>query len=234
MRFAGRRMVVTGAASGLGLAIARAAEAEGAAITALDRDQAPFAGARRCDVSDEEQVKAALAPLSRIDALVNSAGIPLRLSVTDTEMADYDRLMAVNLRGSFLVSKYALPKMRQHGGAVLHLASVVATTGTRNRAAYSASKGAIVALTRNMALDYAGDNIRVNCLCPGFVETPLLAGLPPERKAKLAAAHPLGRLGTPEDVVPMALLLLSDDGRWITGQAIGVDGGFNAGHADDF
>ena len=120
------------------------------------------------------------------------------------------------------------------GGAVLHLASVVGSTGTRNRAAYSASKGAIIALTRNMALDYAARNIRVNCLCPGFVETPLLAKLPPQRKAALAAAHPLGRLGTPEDVVPMALLLLSDEGRWITGQAIGVDGGFNAGHADDF
>jgi NAD(P)-dependent dehydrogenase (short-subunit alcohol dehydrogenase family) len=101
-------------------------------------------------------------------------------------------------------------------------------------AAYSASKGAIIALTRNMALDYAADNIRVNCLCPGFVETPLLAALPPERKARLAAAHPLGRLGTTDDVVPMALLLLCDEGRWITGQAIGIDGGFNAGHAGDY
>jgi len=234
MRFSGKQVVVTGAASGLGLAIARAAETEGAIITALDRDAAPFAGAKICDVSDEEQVAAAMAALPRIDAVVNSAGVPLRTSVTDTDMAQYDRLMAVNLRGSFLVSKYALPKMRAHGGAVLHLASVVGTTGTRNRAAYSASKGAIIALTRNMALDYAGDNIRVNCLCPGFVETPLLAALPPERKARLAAAHPLGRLGTTDDVVPMALLLLSDDGRWITGQAIGIDGGFNAGHAGDY
>lgn len=225
-------MVVTGAASGLGLTIARAAEAEGAIITALDREPAPFSNAHVCDVSDETQVRAALAALPRIDALVNSAGVALRQTVPDTDMADYDRLMAVNLRGSFLVSKYALPKMQD--GAVLHLASVVGTTGTRNRAAYSASKGAIIALTRSMALDHAARNIRVNCLCPGFVETPLLARLPPERKAKLAAAHPLGRLGTPEDVVPMALLLLSDDGRWITGQAIGVDGGFNAGHADDF
>ena len=231
MRFSGKQVVVTGAASGLGLAIARAAEAEGAIITALDRDPAPFAGAQACDVADEAQVEAALAALPRIDAVVNSAGIALRKTVTETDMADYDRLMAVNLRGSFLVSKHALPKMA--GGAVLHLASVVGSTGTRNRAAYSASKGAIIALTRNMALDYAADRIRVNCLCPGFVETPLLAALPPERKVKLAAAHPLGRLGTVEDVVPMALLLLSDDGRWITGQAIGVDGGFNAGHGED-
>src|SRR5690606_37922359 len=142
-------------------------------------------------------------------------------------------VMGVNLRGSFLVAKHAIAKMRGNGGSILHMASVVGTTGTRNRAAYSASKGAIIASTRNMALDYAADGIRVNCLCPGFVETPLLAALPPQRKAKLAAAHPLGRLGTVEDVVPMELLLVSDDGRWITGQAIGVDGGFNAGHADD-
>lgn len=233
MRFSGRTMVVTGAASGLGLAIARAAEAEGAEIIALDRDEAPFARAHRCDVADEDQMRQALAGLVRIDALVNSAGLPLRTSVTETDMADYDRLMAVNLRGSFLAAKHAIPRMREQGGSVLHMASVVGTTGTRGRAAYSASKGAIIALTRNMALDYAADNIRVNCLCPGFVETPLLAALPPERKAKLAAAHPLGRLGTVADVTPMALLLLSDDGRWITGQAIGVDGGFNAGHAED-
>src|SRR5215213_5741593 len=124
MRFSGKRMVVTGAASGLGLAIARAAEAEGAVITALDRDAAPFADSHTCDVSDEEQVKAALSGLSRTDALVNSAGIALRQAVAETEMADYDRLMAVNLRGTFLVSKYALAKMRA-GGAILHFSSCV-------------------------------------------------------------------------------------------------------------
>jgi NAD(P)-dependent dehydrogenase (short-subunit alcohol dehydrogenase family) len=141
--------------------------------------------------------------------------------------------MAVNLRGTFLVSKLALPKMRAHGGAVLHIASCVGVTGARGRAAYSASKGAIVALTRNMALDYAADGIRVNCLCPGFIDTPLLANMPPERRARLAAAHPLGRIGRVDDLAPMALLLLSGDGAWITGQAIGVDGGFSAGHLED-
>ena len=230
-------MVVTGAASGLGLAIARAAEAEGAIVIALDREAAPFAGSHVCDVSDEEQVKTALSGLSRVDAVVNSAGIALRVDVADTDMADYDRVMAVNLRGTFLVSKYALPAMRTpkldgNGGAILHFSSCV-TAGIRNRAAYSASKGAIISLTRSMALDYAAEKIRVNCLCPGFVETPLLAKLPPERKARIAASHPLGRLGQPEDIVPMALLLLSDQGAWITGQAIGVDGGFNAGHHED-
>jgi len=233
MRFSGRHIVVTGAASGLGLGIARAAEAEGALVTALDRNPAPFADAPACDVGDEAQVADALAHLPRIDGLVNAAGIALRLSVTDTDMGDYDRLMAVNLRGLFLVSKLALPRMKAHGGAVLHFSSCVGATGARNRAAYSASKGAIIALTRNMALDYAGDNIRVNCLCPGFVDTPLLARMPPERRARLASAHPLGRIGSVEDVAPMALFLLSDQAAWITGQAIGVDGGFNAGHMED-
>jgi NAD(P)-dependent dehydrogenase (short-subunit alcohol dehydrogenase family) len=233
MRFTDRHIVVTGAASGLGLAIARAVEAEGAIVTALDRDPAPFAGSHACDVSDEAAVAAALAHLPGIDALVNAAGVPLRQPVDDTDMADYDRLMAVNLRGLFLVSKLALPRMKARGGAILHFSSCVGVTGARNRAAYSASKGAIIALTRSMALDYAPDGIRVNCLCPGFVDTPLLARMPPERRARLAATHPLGRIGTVDDVTPMALLLLSDQAAWITGQAIGVDGGFSAGHLED-
>jgi NAD(P)-dependent dehydrogenase (short-subunit alcohol dehydrogenase family) len=233
MRFSGKQIVVTGAASGLGLAIARAAEAEGARIIALDRDAAPFAGARQCDVSDEAAVRGALADVERLDGLVNSAGVALRTTVPDTAMEDYDRLMAVNLRGSFLAAKYAIPKMRGQGGAILHLSSVTGTTGTRGRAAYSASKGAIVALTRAMALDHAAERIRVNCLCPGFVDTPLLAKMAADKRARLAAAHPLGRIGTVADIVPMALLLLSDDGAWITGQAIGVDGGFNAGRMED-
>ncbi len=233
MRFSEKTIVVTGAASGLGLAIAQGAAAEGARIIALDRTASPFADNRVCDIADEDQVKNALGGLSRIDAVVNSAGIARRAKVDETSMADFDAVMAVNLRGAFLVSKYALALMRPQGGSILHLSSGVATTGTRNRAAYTASKGALLSLTRNMALDYAADKIRVNCLCPGFVNTPLLATITPERRAKLAALHPLGRLGEAEDLVPMALLLISDQGSWITGQAIAVDGGYNVGHSDD-
>jgi NAD(P)-dependent dehydrogenase (short-subunit alcohol dehydrogenase family) len=174
-----------------------------------------------------------LSSLGRLDAVVNSAGIARRARLDETEMADFDAVMNVNVRGAFLVSKYALPHLRAYGGAILHLSSGVATTGTRNRAAYSASKGAILSLTRNMALDYAADQVRVNCLCPGFVNTPLLASMPAERRARLAALHPLGRLGEPGDIAPMALFLISDQASWITGQAIAVDGGFNAGHSDD-
>ena len=233
MRFSGKHVVVTGAASGLGLAIAQAAQAEGAAITALDRVAAPFENSRICDIADEEQVRQALSGLSRLDAMVNSAGIARRAKADETDMADFDAVMSVNVRGAFLVSKHVLPLLRGHGGSILHLSSGVATTGTRNRAAYTASKGAILSLTRNMALDYAADKVRVNCLCPGFVNTPLLASMPAERRARLAALHPLGRLGEPEDVAHMALFLISDQASWITGQAIAVDGGFNIGHMDD-
>ena len=233
MRFSGKHVAVTGAASGLGLAIAKAAEAEGATVIAIDRAASPFENSRICDIADEEQVKNALSGLSRLDAVVNSAGIARRARVDQTEMADFDAVMAVNVRGAFLVSKYALPWLRKDGGAILHLSSGVATTGTRNRAAYSASKGAILSLTLNMALDYAADRVRVNCLCPGFVNTPLLASMPAERRARLAALHPLGRMGEVEDIAPMALFLISDQASWITGQAIAVDGGFNIGHMDD-
>ena len=233
MRFSGKHVVVTGAASGLGLAIAEAAQAEGAAVTAIDRVAAPFENSRICDIADEDQIKRALSGLPRLDAVVNSAGIARRAKVDETEMADFDAVMAVNVRGAFLVSKYALPHLRSYGGAILHLSSGVATTGTRNRAAYTASKGAILSLTRNMALDYAADRVRVNCLCPGFVDTPLLASMPAERRARLAALHPLGRMGSVDDIAPMALFLISDQASWITGQAIAVDGGYNIGHMDD-
>src|SRR5262245_37210721 len=233
MRFSGKHVLVTGAASGLGLAIARAAQAEGAAITAIDRVSSPFDNSRICDITDEDQVKRALSALPRLDAVVNSAGIARRAKVDEADMADFDAVMAVNVRGAFLVSKYALPHLRSFGGSILHLSSGVATTGLRNRAAYTASKGAILSLTRNMALDYAADKVRVNCLCPGFVDTPLLATITPERRARLTALHPLGRLGTSEDVAHMALFLMSDQASWITGQAIAVDGGFNIGHPDD-
>lgn len=233
MRFSGKHILVTGAASGLGLAIARSAEAEGATVIALDRVASPFEHSHVCDIADEAQVVGALSGLSRLDGLVNSAGIARRAKVDQTEMADFDAVMAVNVRGVFLVSKYALPHLRKQGGAILHLSSGVATTGTRNRAAYTASKGAILSLTLNMALDYAADRVRVNCLCPGFVNTPLLASMPSERRSRLVALHPLGRMGEVQDIAPMALFLISDQASWITGQAIAVDGGYNIGHMDD-
>jgi NAD(P)-dependent dehydrogenase (short-subunit alcohol dehydrogenase family) len=233
MRLLGKHVVVTGAASGLGAAIAAACAKEGAQVTGIDR--MPGTGGadiRIADVGDEAAVKQALSGLSRIDALVNSAGVARRAKLDRTAMEDFDAVLRVNLRGTFLASKYAVPLMRPQGGSILHLASGVGLMGIRNRSAYSASKGAVIALTRNMALDYAAERIRVNCLCPGFVKTPLLDGLLKDeaRTAQLVAQHPLGRLGEPADIAHAAVFLLSDEAAWITGQAIAVDGGLTAGN----
>jgi NAD(P)-dependent dehydrogenase (short-subunit alcohol dehydrogenase family) len=235
-RLSGKVVLVTGAASGIGEAAARMCAREGALVVGLDRVPCPAcADSRIADVGDEDQVRAAIEPLGRLDAVVNSAGIAVRKPVADQDAAGWDELMRVNVRGAYLVSRHAIPKMRDRGGSIVHMASVVGVVGVRNRAAYSTTKGAIVALTRNMALDYAADGIRVNCLCPGFTRTPLTRALfdDPERLAKLTALHPLGRLGEPDDIAHAVVFLASDESSWITGQAIAVDGGFTAGHAVD-
>src|SRR5438445_7249947 len=142
MRFSGKHILVTGAASGLGLAIARCAQAEGASITAIDRVAAPFENSCICDIADEDQVKRALSGLPRLDAVVNSAGIARRAKVDETDMADFDAVMNVNVRGAFLVSKYALPHLRAYGGSILHLSSGMATTVIPNPPDYSPTHGA--------------------------------------------------------------------------------------------
>jgi NAD(P)-dependent dehydrogenase (short-subunit alcohol dehydrogenase family) len=227
-RLSGKTAIVTGSESGIGKATAERFEREGARLLRLDR-------VLGVDVSEESQVKAFFADADSLDILVNSAGIAYRNPVAEQETAGWDELMQVNVGGTYLCSRYAIPKMQSRGGSIIHLSSVVGITGVRNRAAYSATKGAIIALTRNMALDYARFRIRVNCVCPGFTRTNLTKGLlsDPEKEAKLAALHPLGRLGEPEDVANLILFLASDEAAWITGQAIAVDGGFTAGHAVD-
>ncbi len=229
MRFTQKTAVITGGASGIGAATVALLRAEGARVAVLDRQGEPA-----CDVTDEEAIAQALSGLATIDVLVTCAGTALRKSVHEQDAAGWDRVFAVNVKGAFLVAKHAIPKMTA-GGAIVHVASVVGVTGFRHRAAYSASKGAIVALTRNMALDYAGQGIRVNCVCPGFVRTPFIQPIldDPERSARLAKLHPLGRLGTAEDVAKSIVFLASDDAAWITGHALSVDGGLAAGHADE-
>ncbi len=227
LRLEGLRAVVTGGASGIGLAIAQRFEAEGASVIVLDKTSE----SNPCDITDPAAVEAALRPLDRIDVLVNSAGIAVRRTVAEEDADTWDRIQAVNVRGAFLASKHAIPRMPA-GAAILHIASVVGITGFRERAAYTASKGAIVSLTRNMALDLAAQGIRVNCICPGFVATPLIAPIlaDPVRAAALARLHPLGRIGKPEDIANMAVFLASSEASWVTGQAFAVDGGLSAGH----
>jgi NAD(P)-dependent dehydrogenase (short-subunit alcohol dehydrogenase family) len=240
MRLENRIAVVTGGSSGIGEACAELFAVEGARVAVLDREidsRSPHFGLR-CDVSDDADVEQAFAQVAsrfgRVDILLNSAGIAMRKPVADEDVATWDRSFEVNVRGTFLASKYALAHMPD-GGSIVHVSSVTGITGVRNRAAYSATKGAIVALTRNMAMDLAARRIRVNCICPGFIKTPLLAALleDPDRTARITAMHPLGRLGTTEDVARAVLFIASDHAAWITGTTLVVDGGLTAGQRDD-
>jgi NAD(P)-dependent dehydrogenase (short-subunit alcohol dehydrogenase family) len=251
MRVAEKTAVITGAGSGIGKASAIAMASQGARIACLDcsqdsaeevaaaiRAQGGEALSYVCDVSAEDAVQAAVEQVTQkfgpIHVLFANAGIAIRHEVVDEQPADWDRCMAVNVRGIYLAARFCIPHMPP-GASIINTSSVVGLTGVRHRAVYSASKGAIIAMTRNMALDYASRGIRVNCVCPGFVRTPLLNNVltSPERTARLTALHPLGRLGTPEDIANAVLFLASDESSWITGQALAVDGGFTAGHASE-
>jgi NAD(P)-dependent dehydrogenase (short-subunit alcohol dehydrogenase family) len=217
---------------------------EGASVAVLDLNgdgalavAAGIGGAAfTVDVRDERSVASAFeqiaAKFGRVDVLVNDAGVAVRHPVHEATEADWTRVMDVSVKGAFLCSKHALPHMGP-GSAIIHLSSVTGITGVRSRAAYSAAKGALVALTRNMALDYAARRIRVNCVCPGFVRTPFTAALTSdaERCERLTVLHPLGRLGEADDVASSIVFLASDEASWITGHALVVDGGFSAGHA---
>jgi NAD(P)-dependent dehydrogenase (short-subunit alcohol dehydrogenase family) len=191
------------------------------------------------DVSREEDVRAAVSETSarfgKIDILLNNAGIAIRNPLAEQDEAGWDACMAVNLKGVFLCAKHVIPYMLKRGGSIINMSSVTGIVGVRNRSAYSASKGAIVALTRNMALDYARFQIRVNCVCPGFTRTAMAKALllDPERQGRLVGMHPLGRLGTPEDIANAVVFLASDLSSWITGQALAVDGGFGVGANED-
>jgi NAD(P)-dependent dehydrogenase (short-subunit alcohol dehydrogenase family) len=251
MRLDGRTAVVTGGASGIGAASAFLLADHGARIAILDiNDEGAEAAAaeinRRagsaiaihCDVAVELEVESAFRTLTSVlgpvDVLLNCAGVAMRRTVADECAGDWDHVLAVNLRGCFLCAKHALANFAERGGSIIHISSVAGITGLRSRAAYSASKGAVAALTRNMAMDYASRNVRVNSICPGFVRTPFINPLlnDPDRLARVTALHPLGRIGEPEDIANAVLFLASDASSWLTGQCIAVDGGLTAGHAD--
>lgn len=245
-----KNAVVTGAGSGIGRAIARTFAAQGARVSVLDRDAASAAAtveliasaggearAVDCDVSNVESVESAferVAAYGRIDILVNNAGVSHIGTATTTSEADLDRLYAVNIKGVYLCSRAAIPRMVDAGGGViLNLASIASLIGLVDRFAYSMTKGAVLTMTRSIAVDYIKQGIRCNCVCPARVHTPFVDGYLrdayPGREAEmfkqLSEYQPIGRMAEPEEVAALALYLCSDEASFITGQAYPIDGG---------
>ena len=237
--FAGRRALVTGGGSGIGAAVARALGAEGAEVVVGDVDGGRAAhvagelgeGARGIafDVRDEDAAREATRDL---DVLVNVAGIGSTTNAPDTPLEVWEDVFAVNVRGTFLCCKHAIPGMaRRGGGAIVNIASVGGLVGLRNRAAYCASKGAVIALTRALAVDHVADGVRVNAVCPGTVDSPWVRRLVEdvgESLDALRARQPMGRLGTPEEIAGAVVYLASDAAAFVTGTAMVIDGGLTA------
>ena len=244
-RFESKVALITGGASGIGRASAFRLAQEGAAVGIADIDEQT--GLETCqaiedaggqaillhaDVTQEDacrqMVEATTGMLGRLDVLVTCAGVGSGGTVVNTDEADWDRVVDLDLKGVYLASKYALPAMVEGGGgAVVHIASIGGLRGDWGGASFSAAKGAVINLTRHMAVTHAGQGIRVNCICPGVIETPLTERWlsDPETYAGVLARHPIGRLGRAEDVAAAVAYLASEDAAFVTGAILAVDGG---------
>lgn len=238
-RFTGRRALVTGAGSGIGAAVAAVLHAGGAEVVLVDRAQERVdavaaelgerATALALDVRDEAAVRDAVRGL---DVLANVAGVGSTTSAPDTPLEVWEDVFAVNVTGTFLCCKHAIPDMVEQGrGAIVNIGSVAGMVGLRNRAAYCASKGAVIAFTRALAIDHVAQGVRVNSVSPGTVDSPWVRRLVEdvgESLDALRARQPMGRLGLPDEVAEAVAYLASDAAAFVTGTNLVIDGGLTA------
>jgi len=243
-RLDGRVALVTGGASGIGEAISRVFTAAGAKVLIVDVDreraerlalELPDSAVKVCDITDDQALKQMFDTVPKLDILVNNAGVALVGGIEETEPVDFQRVMRVNVEGMYLVTRHAIPLLIASHGAMVNIGSVAGQIGVKRRFAYCASKGAVIAMTRQLAVDYP-TQLRVNCICPATVETPFVEGYlekyhQHEKEQARAALHqrqPIGRMGRPEEVAYMALYLASAAAGFVTGSVLTIDGGWTA------